>query len=75
MRLRIDTRAVAIDVAGRRVQVRTPSGVREWLGYEELVVGTGARPAVPAMTGVGGPDGLGPAEACTFCTPSGTHMT
>ncbi|CCH87362.1 putative pyridine nucleotide-disulphide oxidoreductase [Modestobacter italicus] len=60
--LRVNTRATAIDVAGQRVAVTDPDGTEELLAYDELVVGTGAHPAVPAIAGVGGPDGLGPAE-------------
>jgi len=60
--LRVDTRATAIDVAGQRVTVTGPDGATELLAYDELVVGTGARPALPAIAGVGGEGGLGPAE-------------
>ncbi|MGY1838653.1 MULTISPECIES: FAD-dependent oxidoreductase [unclassified Modestobacter] len=60
--LRLDTRATGIDVTGQRIEVRNPDGSTEPLGYDELVVGTGARPAVPEITGLGGPDGLGPAD-------------
>ncbi|MGY5882602.1 FAD-dependent oxidoreductase [Modestobacter lacusdianchii] len=60
--LRVGTRATGIDVARRSVTVTGPDGSVDRLDYDELVVGTGARPAVPALAGVGGPDGLGPAE-------------
>ncbi|MGY2075150.1 FAD-dependent oxidoreductase [Blastococcus sp. SYSU DS0828] len=60
--LRVGTRATGIDVAGRRVSVTDASGATELLAYDELVVGTGARPALPAISGLGGTDGLGPAD-------------
>jgi len=59
--LRVDTRATGIDVAGQRVAVTNPDGSTELLAYDELVVGTGARPAAPAIAGVG-PGGLGAAD-------------
>ncbi|MGY2081887.1 FAD-dependent oxidoreductase [Modestobacter sp. SYSU DS0657] len=59
--VRIDTRATGIDVAGQQVAVTGPDGTAELLPYDELVVGTGAVPAVPAIAGVG-PGGLGPAD-------------
>lgn len=57
MRLRLDTRATQIDVAGQRVAVREVHGQQSWVGYDELVVGTGALPVRPA---IGGLDQLGP---------------
>ncbi|WP_369137873.1 FAD-dependent oxidoreductase [Modestobacter versicolor] len=60
--LRVDTRATGIDVAGQRVVVTGPDGATDRLAYDELVVGTGALPVVPAIAGIGGPDGLGPAD-------------
>ncbi|MQA36387.1 NAD(P)/FAD-dependent oxidoreductase, partial [Modestobacter roseus] len=60
--LRLGTRATGIDVAGQRVSVTGPDGAPDVLDYDELVVGTGARPAVPAIDGVGGPADLGPAD-------------
>ncbi|MGY1842791.1 FAD-dependent oxidoreductase [Modestobacter sp. SYSU DS0875] len=59
--LRVDTRATGIDVAGQRVAVTDPAGATELLPYDELVVGTGAVPTVPAIAGVG-QGGLGPAD-------------
>ena len=44
MQLRLDTVATDIDVAGRRLAVRSPDGSTDLVGYDELVVGTGALP-------------------------------
>lgn len=57
--VRLSTRATAIDVPGRCVTVTGPEGGGELLPYDELVVGTGARPALPAVTGLAD---LGPAD-------------
>ncbi len=62
MALRLDTRATGIDVAGRRLQVRTPQGRDEALPYDELVVGTGAVPVLPPIEGLRGPQALGAAD-------------
>lgn len=57
--LRPDTLATAIDVADQRLEVRTPEGRREWMPYDELVVGTGA---LPSRVGIAGLDLLGPGD-------------
>ena len=59
MRLRLNTLATSIDVAGRRLEVRTPDGGLESIAYDELIVGTGA---LPSRAGIAGLDGLGPGE-------------
>ncbi|MBO9578015.1 MAG: FAD-dependent oxidoreductase [Microbacteriaceae bacterium] len=59
MRLRLDTLATRIDVAGRRLEVRGPDGSVEELAYDELVVGTGA---LPSHAGIAGLDALGPEQ-------------
>ena len=62
MRLRLDTTARRIDVPGRKLLVTSPGGGEEILGYDKLVVGTGAVPVRPPVTGLAGPDALGPGD-------------
>ena len=57
MRLRLDTFATDIDVAGQRLTVRDAQGVESQLAYDELMVGTGA---LPSAAGIVGLDTLGP---------------
>src|SRR6202042_1802215 len=59
MRLRLDTLARRIDVSGRKLTVTGPGGAEDIISYDELVIGTGAVPARPPITGL---DALGPAE-------------
>ena len=59
MRLRLDTTARRIDVAGRKLLVTGPDGTEDVLAYDELVIGTGAVPARPPIEGLGG---LGPKD-------------
>ena len=59
MRLRLDTLATAIDVGGRRLALRSSDGAETTLDYDELIVGTGALPVRPPITGL---DTLGPAD-------------
>jgi NADPH-dependent 2,4-dienoyl-CoA reductase/sulfur reductase-like enzyme len=60
MRLRLDTTARRIDVAGRKLQVSGSDGRHELIAYDKLVIGTGAVPVRPPITGLQGPDALGP---------------
>jgi NADPH-dependent 2,4-dienoyl-CoA reductase/sulfur reductase-like enzyme len=66
MELRLDTAAHRIDVPGRKLLVTSPNGTDELLGYDKLIVGTGAIPVRPPIGGLSGPDGLG--------VPDGVHL-
>jgi NADPH-dependent 2,4-dienoyl-CoA reductase/sulfur reductase-like enzyme len=59
MRLRLDTTARRIDVPGRKLLVTGPAGGEELIGYDKLVIGTGAVPVRPPIAGL---DTLGPAD-------------
>ena len=59
MRLRLDTTARRIDVAGRKLLVTAADGTEELLSYDKLIIGTGAVPVRPPITGL---DQLGPAD-------------
>jgi NADPH-dependent 2,4-dienoyl-CoA reductase/sulfur reductase-like enzyme len=62
MHLRLDTTARRIDVDGRKLLVTSPGGTEELLSYDKLVIGTGAVPVRPPITGLDGPEALGAAE-------------
>src|SRR5512142_2686644 len=62
MRLRTDTTARRIDVPGRKLLISSADGGEEVLGYDKLVIGTGAIPVRPPVTGLAGPDALGPGD-------------
>jgi NADPH-dependent 2,4-dienoyl-CoA reductase/sulfur reductase-like enzyme len=59
MRLRLDTLARQIDVAGHKLLVTGPSGTEDLISYDELIIGTGAVPARPPIAGL---DTLGPSH-------------
>jgi NADPH-dependent 2,4-dienoyl-CoA reductase/sulfur reductase-like enzyme len=59
MRLRLDTTARRIDVPGRKLLVTTAGGADELVSYDKLIVGTGAVPVRPPISGL---DQLGPAD-------------
>ncbi|MGY0019404.1 FAD-dependent oxidoreductase [Streptomyces sp. YJ-C3] len=51
--LRTGTEVVRIDVEGRRVRAREVDGGAEyWVGYDKLVIATGARPVRPDLPGM-----------------------
>jgi len=61
MKLRLDTTARRIDVAGRKLLLTTAGGAEESLGYDKLIVGTGAVPVRPPIAGLehlGATDGV-----------------
>jgi NADPH-dependent 2,4-dienoyl-CoA reductase/sulfur reductase-like enzyme len=62
MWLRLDTTARRIDVGGRKLLITSPGGTEELLGYDKLIVGTGAVPVRPPIGGLAGPDALGPGD-------------
>jgi NADPH-dependent 2,4-dienoyl-CoA reductase/sulfur reductase-like enzyme len=60
MRLRLDTAARKVDVAGRTLHLTGPDGAAEDpMPYDQLVIGTGAVPVRPPVAGL---DRLGPAD-------------
>ncbi|MBN9632331.1 MAG: FAD-dependent oxidoreductase [Actinobacteria bacterium] len=59
MSLRLNTLATNIDVAGQRLNVRAADGTESVIGYDELIVGTGALPSHAGITGL---DQLTPAD-------------
>ncbi|MBO0835471.1 MAG: FAD-dependent oxidoreductase [Actinobacteria bacterium] len=62
MNLRLNTTARRIDVAGRKLTVTAPDGQDEVLGYDKLMIGTGAVPVRPPIEGLTGADELGPED-------------
>jgi NADPH-dependent 2,4-dienoyl-CoA reductase/sulfur reductase-like enzyme len=52
MRLLLDTSAEHIDVAAHEVKVRGADGSRRAIGYDQLVIGTGALPQRPPILGL-----------------------
>jgi NADPH-dependent 2,4-dienoyl-CoA reductase/sulfur reductase-like enzyme len=62
MRLRLDTTARRIDAGARKLVVSSADGADELLSYDKLMVGTGAVPVVPPISGLSGPDALGASD-------------
>ncbi len=58
--LRLETTARRIDVADHVLHVTGPGDRDELISYDKLVVGTGAVPVRPPVTGLAGPGALGP---------------
>src|SRR5882672_784129 len=62
MRLRLDTTARRIDLGARKLLVTAPDGAEDVLGYDKLIIGTGAVPIRPPIGGLTGLGALGPAD-------------
>src|SRR6516225_4270671 len=62
MRLRLDTTARRIDVPGHKLLITTANGGEEVLSYDKLIVGTGAVPVRPPISGLAGHAALGPGD-------------
>jgi NADPH-dependent 2,4-dienoyl-CoA reductase/sulfur reductase-like enzyme len=62
MGLRLDTTARRIDVPARKLFITSPNGTDELLGYDRLIVGTGAVPVRTPIGGLAGPEALGPGD-------------
>lgn len=60
MRVLTDTTATKINVDEHTLDVLDPTGTPRQLCYDALIVGTGAISARPPITGLTGPDALGP---------------
>lgn len=52
LKLLFDTRAVEIDADAHRVTALDPDGRTHALGYDQLIIGTGATPARPPLEGL-----------------------
>jgi len=59
MRLRLNTTARKVDVAGHTLQLTGPDGAADVMSYDQLVIGTGAVPVRPPVAGL---DALGDAD-------------
>jgi NADPH-dependent 2,4-dienoyl-CoA reductase/sulfur reductase-like enzyme len=62
VRVRMRTRATALEPAQRRVEIRDEDGHADLLVYDAVVIGTGAVSVVPPIEGLTGPTPLNPAH-------------
>ena len=68
--LRLDTVAQRIDAAAHRVVLAAPDGREETIGYDALIIGTGALPIRPPIAGL---DHLGPDQGVHLLHSMGRH--
>jgi NADPH-dependent 2,4-dienoyl-CoA reductase/sulfur reductase-like enzyme/rhodanese-related sulfurtransferase len=54
VKVHLDTEAVEIDRAGKRVRARGPEGER-WFSYDKLILAQGGQPIVPPLPGADSP--------------------
>ena len=73
MRLRLDTKAMRIDVAAHLVWLRNPDGGEGLLTYDRLVVGTGRSRCGRRSTAWLAPVRWARLTGCTCCTPWATR--
>ncbi len=66
MQVRLNTRATSIDVGGHKLTVVDETGAEYPIGYDQLIVGTGATSARPPIQGLVGDGALG--------TEDGVHL-
>jgi NADPH-dependent 2,4-dienoyl-CoA reductase/sulfur reductase-like enzyme len=62
MRLHLNTTARQIDVPGRKLLVTGAGRTEDLISYDKLILGTGAVPVRPLITGLTGPGALGPGD-------------
>ncbi len=62
MSLRLDTTARRIDPEARKLLLTGPGRAEELIGYDKLIIGTGAVSVRPPVPGITGPDALGTAD-------------
>ena len=74
MGLRLDTTARRIDVAARKLLLTDAGGGEELLGYDKLIVGTGAVPVRPAHRRAGRPGCPRPRRRGASAAFDGRHL-
>ncbi len=72
MGLRLDTTARRIDLAARKLLVTGPDGADDVIGYDQLIIGTGAVPVRPPIDGL---DRLGPGDGVHLLHSMGDTFT
>lgn len=75
MRVLTDTTATKINVDEHTLDVLDSTGAPRQLGYDALIVGTGAVSARPPITGLSGPNALGPNDGVHLLHSMGDTFT